>query len=148
MNNCNYCSKKFKTRTGFNAHIINEHLFISVKIFNCNKCPKQFKTYNGLRKHILSTHCNVDEKSKRNYYCKLCDVITFNTNCYNKHLKSKKHQKKLNDDTIIEVAKEVTNIIDNLEINNSFIFKEIGSIGSIDQDNIIYASDTRTYFVD
>ena len=66
LNQCDICTKKFKTVTHLKRHIMRVHE--GIKKFQCDSCGKKFVEKKDLTKHVLCVHENI-----RNFLCDKCD---------------------------------------------------------------------------
>ena len=65
----------------------------------CIKCNHVCFNHLNLRHHILTQHSTIEDREKEKYYCKVCDKVFFCKYYIDLHMKSMKHNNKINSNT-------------------------------------------------
>lgn len=84
---CEHCGKRFVTKAGLKAHMINH---AGVTLYKCHVCQKDYRGKFGLKAH-MRTHDT--DSSNENAFCAECNKQFKNVYIYNQHLRlNSKHR--------------------------------------------------------
>ena len=115
---CICCDYKAKFQSEYNKHINSQkHLRQGKKKdYKCESCDYTATTHWNLKMHMVLKHYTLEQKKELEYYCSVCDNVTFSKLYYENHINSTAHKNNMilnnietNTDVGIKLYKQTKN---------------------------------------